>query len=178
MKLIDSVTVGSAVSSVTLGASNWDSSYDNYRVFISGLQGSAGYRLQARLLDAGNSDAELTQYYAYGAWGHSTSSSGSRLSAWSQSLFTNINFVTQDGLGTIYHSNAVIDLFNFNNSSTRPMINWHGQSFGYNNGSNRVQHTSQGGGILYDLKAISGIKFTHTSGNIVRGNFSLYGINK
>ena len=48
--LIEETTVSSAVSSVTLGGANWDSSYDVYKVIVSNLVASASNTVDIQFL--------------------------------------------------------------------------------------------------------------------------------
>jgi hypothetical protein len=147
---IDEEIVSSAVASVTLGASNWDSSYDVYVVQVINVATDTDAQgLRFRFTVSGTPDTSSNYDRAY-----------KNLRA--DSAFSNINYTNQAeldlgniGTGTQEIANATQYLFNFNNASE--------YSFCTVEASNRNNDSH--------LRGFQG-------GNIASGTFKLYGLKK
>jgi hypothetical protein len=170
---IDEEIVTSAVASVTLGASNWDSSYDVYKVIHSNVTGTVDdTHLRLRVLKASDSSPDTSSNYDEAAkllradttFGNSSS--------------TNQDFgriqATGTGTATGEVTNCVYYLFNFNNASEYNFLTNEETQLG----STGTLFGSQGGLVSTVAQLSNGLIFFMNSGNIASGTFTLYGLNK
>ena len=170
--LLDSVTASNSAT-VTLGAANWDSSYNVYMVIHRNVTGTVDDKhLRIRFLKASDSSPDTTSNYDEAA---------KLLRA--DTTFTNSSSTNQDhlriqatgvGNSTNEVTNCVYYLFNFNNASEysfltneETQLNLDGTLWG-----------SQGGGVHTVAQASNGLQFYMNSGNISSGEFKLYGLKK
>jgi len=167
---IDEEIVTSAVASVTLGGSDWDSSYDVYMVKLNDLLAdstSAGIRY--RFLASSSADTSANYDYA-----QYRLQAQSAFDTTGQTNKTEVNF-TGTIMGTTNASvNGIIYLFNFNNSGEYSFATNETSAFYY--GQSVAGY--QGGATLTVAQATNGIQFFMTSGNIASGTFSLFGLAK
>ena len=167
---IDEEIVTSAVASVTLGGTDWDSSYDVYMVKLNDLLAdstSAGIRY--RFLASSSADTSANYDYA-----QYRLQAQSAFDTTGQTNQTEVNF-TGTIMGTTNASvNGIIYLFNFNNSSEYSFSTNEISAFYY--GQSVAGY--QGGATLTVTQATNGIQFFMTSGNIASGTFSLFGLAK
>ena len=166
---IDEEIVTSAVASVDLGGSNWDSSYDVYVVHIRNVRAVTDETsLMLRVLKSssadptGNYDEAMNDIKAYGNFG--------------EHYLTDETSVNMEASGNASTDsiNGTLHLFNFNNASE--------YSFG------TVELTTQtwfdslrgelGGFVHKVASASNGVQFFISSGNISAGTFTLYGLKK
>ena len=166
---IDEEIVTSAVASVTLGGSNWDSSYDVYMVRVNNVIGDTdnqGVRL--RLLVSSSPDTSANYDVAY-----------KRLR--SDTTFSNISAVNETSItlgatGTAGNEslNGIYYFFNMNNASE--------YSFATMEASNKeatgILIGNTGGFVNTVAQSCNGIHFYMSSGNIDSGTFTLYGLKK
>ena len=172
IKIDEEIVTGSAVASVTLGASNWDSSYDVYMVKLYNLEqsGTTDVRLKARILKSDNS-ADTTANYDDA----------------SKSLNGHIGFQNNSGTNDTKHNvasmgtsgneqaNGIMYLFNFNNSSEYSFFTDEQTSRNRDGNLTGIQ----GGGVHTVQSASDGVHFFMSSGNIDTGSkFVLYGLKK
>ena len=166
---IDEEIVTSAVASVTLGGSDWDSSYDVYMVQVVNV--------------ATDTDAQGVRFRFTVSGSADTSSNYDRAfkNLRADSAFSNVAYTNQTeldlgnaGTGTQELVNATQYLFNFNNPSE--------YSFTTVEASNRNQDSHlrgfQGGGLLTVAQATDGVQYFMQSGNIASGKFRLFGLKK
>jgi hypothetical protein len=168
---IDEEIVTSAVASVTLGGSNWDSSYDVYMVRYNKVEtsGTSAQDVRFRFLVSGTPDTSANYDYAdkflreYATFANNY---GTNQTSLHSSVINSANS-TQD--------NGILYLFNFNNASEYSFCT--------------VEYTSrntrpglgggQGGGVLTVAQATNGVQFFLALGdNIDSGHFVLYGLKK
>jgi hypothetical protein len=167
---IDEEIVTSAVATVELGGTNWDSSYDVYMVKLNDLLAdstSAGIRY--RFLASSSPDTSANYDYA-----QYRLQAQSAFDTTGQTNKTEVNF-TGTIMGTTNASvNGIIYLFNSNNPSEYSFATNEISAFYY--GQSVAGY--QGGAVLTVAQATNGIQFFMTSGNIASGTFTLYGLAK
>ena len=164
---LDEETISSAVSSVSLGASDWDSSYNVYKVIYSNVTVSASNTIDI-------------QFLANGSANTSTNYSMSARNFWAGGGDANNYAVdnTDIALGNTIHSssnqqsNAHIYLFNFNDAGEYSFITFEETAY------NPDVVGRQGGGVLKVSQANNGVLFKAGTGNMNSGKFTLYGIKK
>ena len=168
---IDEEIVSGAVASVTLGGSDWDSSYDVYMVKYKQLEtdSSSANTIAVRFLASSSADTSSNYDYAYKtlkSYAASSNDSSTNLDRFYLSTIYTANF-SQD--------NGILYLFNFNNSSEYSFCTIESTS----RNSRPGLGGSQGGAVLTVAQATNGIQFfMNTTGNIDNGVFTLYGLNK
>ena len=167
---IDEELVTSAVASVELGGTDWDSSYDVYMVKYDNVIPTTDTQVfNFRFLVSGSADTSANYDYA-----------GKILE--STNPFTNFSNTNQTSLrGVTYGNqtgeagNGVLYLFNFNNASEYSFCTLEEVA----RASNTAVAGLQGGGVLTVSQATNGIQFFMASGNIDTGaKFTLYGLKK
>ena len=168
---IDEVIVSSAVSSVELGGSNWDSSYDVYVVQVNQAETdkSSDNPLYIRFL--ASSSADDSANYDYATKRLKTNASFDNDSNTNQ---TAINHSMGIDNGTGNQINGTFYLFNFNNSSEYSFMTTEMSIIN----SNDILAGAQGGATLTVAQATNGIQFFFTSDNFDNGRFVLYGLKK
>jgi hypothetical protein len=167
---IHEVTVTSAVSSVTLGGSDWDSSYDVYMVKFSNLKPTTDNVLNRVRILVSSSPVITAEY--------DSANKGLR----SDTTFDNNASVNQaywefdrSGNATGENTNATLYLFNFNNASEYNFIT---TEFSGSSPFDLI-YGATGGGVHTVAQASNGIQFFFSSGNIDTGSkFTLYGLKK
>jgi uncharacterized protein YozE (UPF0346 family) len=168
---IDEEIVTSAVASVTLGGSNWDSSYDVYMVRVNDMQfvtdnTSLGMRVLASSSPKTTSDYDT----AAKVLRSNAAFANNALANYDRTYLTYIggsNVATES-------LNAVIYLFNMNNASEYSFNTFEISTFQYTG----VLEGSQGGSVYTVAEAHNGVQFFAGSGNINAGKFTLYGLKK
>jgi len=170
---IDEEIVTSAVASVTLGGSDWDSSYDVYMVKYNNVTPSVDARsISLRVTKSGTADTSANYDYAYKVL-NSASSFGN-------GAFTNDTewqYLVADsvGTGTSESANGILYLFNFNNASEYSFITAEVTEVN----SSATARGNQGGGVHTVASASDGVHwFDVDGGNIASGTFTLYGLKK
>ena len=166
---IDEEIVTSAVASVTLGGSDWDSSYDVYMVKANAVTPVTDSRyLKARVTASGTPDTSANYDSAY-----------KELKAYES--FSNRAYLNQDhwrmlttGTGTGEQTNFVMYLFNFNTSSEYCFITLEETLLTNSAGLAGWQ----GGGVHTVAQACDGLNLFFDLGNIASGTFTLYGLKK
>lgn len=165
--LIEETTVSSAVSSVSLGGANWDSSYNVYKVIVNNLVASASNTIDIQFLvsnsadTSSNYDYAAKNLYSAGTFPNNSATNGS-----------DIPFGNTIGSGSNQFSNAILYLFNFNNASEYSFITIEETA------KNADLVGRQGGGVLTVAQATNGVLIKAGTGNIDSGSFKLYGIKK
>ena len=165
--LIEETTVSSAVSSVTLGGANWDSSYNVYKVIVENLVASASNTIDIQFLVSGTADTSANyDYVAKNLWSGGTYANNSGANA------NDIPFGNTINTGTNKQANAILYLFNFNNASEYSFITFEETS------ANPDLVGRQGGGVLTVAQATNGVLIKAGTDNINSGSFVLYGLKK
>ena len=169
---IAETTVSSATASVTLGGSDWDSSYDVYKVVVSNATTDTDTKtLQFRYLDTSNNPITTANYdVAQKVLRTDTTFEDSFATGMTNGLIID-NFI---GTATGEVANATMYIFNANNSSEYT-FNTIEASYRNNAG---VLRGNQGGTVLDSAVATKGISLFMSSGNISNGVFTLYGLKK
>ena len=166
---IDEEIVTSAVASVTLGGSDWDSSYDVYMVKFNNVQPDTDIvSFTARLTVSGspdtssNYDRAMKELRADGAFNNYSGNYSAM-------------FLDGAGTGTSELVNGIAYLFNFNNASEYSFITAEVTEIN----SSADARGNQGGGVHTVASASDGVYFFDTAGgNIASGTFTLYGLKK
>ena len=166
--LIDSATASNS-STVSLGGSDWDSSYDVYMVIYDKIICDTDQKnFQIRVLKSSSADTTSNYDQAYKKLDSTTSfptRQNENQAYWS---------TEELGTSTQVQNNGVLYLFNFNNGSEYSFITLEESSF-----NSLSQSTGrQGGGVHTVASASNGIQFYMASGNIASGEFKLYGLRK
>ena len=173
--LLQDETVSSPATSVDIGGTNWDTSYNVYKIIISGLViGTDSNELRIRFLNSSNAAITSSEYdhsfkelksdTTFGD-GYGTNTDGGFLTSGSMGNATNEEFN-----GTLY-------LFNSNSSSEYTLYT---METSYLNASAKVR-SNMGGGVLTSAEATKGIQlYVATGGSITitSANIKLYGLNK
>jgi len=166
---ISEETVTSAVASVTLGGSDWDSSYDVYILQISGLDvDTSNADLKLRFTESGtpnttaNYDSASKVLISTATFVNNTETNQ-----------TSADFSTNIGSLVDKRFNSTTYIFNANNSS----------EFTFYTSENTSMDSSrllgkQGGGVFTVTSAVDGVQIIGDSTNITLGNFVLYGLKK
>ena len=166
--LLDEATASSSAS-ITLGASNWDNSYNVYMVQFTNIETSTdSTSLNSRFTVSGSPDTTSNYDRAF-------------LNLRVDTSFGNITSTNQDhinlgtiGTGTQELSNGTQFLFSFNDSSKYSFTT--AEMVIINNDNNLMGF--QGGATLTVNQATDGVTYFMSSGNIASGEFKLYGIRK
>ena len=171
---IDEEIVTSAVASVTLGGTDWDSSYDVYMVRLNNVTNSSTgsyYSFYSRVLTSGTPQTDSNYDNAHkGLWANG---GFQNVSSVNQTSFS-ISGTGMDNNGTSESFNGVMYLFNFNNASEysfvtleASLVNADAQLYGL-----------QGGNVKTTAEANNGIQFFFSGENINSGKFTLFGLKK
>ena len=161
---VATTTVSSAVASVTLTGIDSD---DVYMVACSDIYFSANDDMRIRFTVSGSADTSSNYDYAHKAI-YSNAAFGNTGIANATNLDTNQSTGTSSAFGI----NAIMYLYNFNNSSEYSFVTY----------ENAHRNTSQsrtglfaGGGVLTVAQATDGVHFYLNSGNnFANGTFTLY----
>ena len=165
---IDEVNVTSGVSSVTLGGTDWDSSYNVYMVVANNFEcDTVTKTLTFRFLDSSNATINTGYSVAYKTLKANTTFSNDAGDL-TQAPFIDLYLGTSTG----EQANGVLYIFNSNNASE---YTFYTQEISYLNNSG-VLTGNQGGGALKSAEVTKGLTFVMSSGNIDGGNFKLYGL--
>jgi hypothetical protein len=167
---IDEEIVTSAVASVTLGGSDWDSSYDVYMVKFSNVTPTTDATIiNARILKSDNT-ADSTANYDRAFKILRTDTTFSNSYSTNQTEFG----VEQLGTGTGESANGIMYLFNFNNASEYNFC-----TFEYSNFDSSPRLIGGQGGFLHTVAQLGkGLQFFMSSSTIAGGTFTLYGLKK
>ena len=168
---IDEEIVTSAVGSVTLGGTDWDSSYDVYMVKFENVKPSTDNKdLYFQFTTSGTPDTSSNYDYAHKILRADTT-------------FTNIGVTNTDkftavsgvGNATGENANGVIYCFNFNNASEYSFLTVESTM----RDRSAILVGEQGGAVHTVAQACDGLNFDMSSGNIDTGSkFTLYGLKK
>ena len=169
---IDEVVLSSTVSTVEIGGSNWDSSYDVYVLQLSGVETSHSTDNQINMRFLASSSADTSSNYdnAHEILLANTSFAN-------QGLTNKDKFQFSLGLdnATGNQLNATIYLFNFNNTSEYSFMTY--EMFAYN--SANILRSATGGGVLTVAQATNGVQILpFVSSALDSGTYSLYGLKK
>ena len=167
---IDEEIVTSAVASVTLGGSNWDSSYDVYMVRINNVTPTTDATIiNARIIKSDDT-ADSTANYDRAFKTLRSDTTFNNSSSTNQTEFG----VEQLGTGTGESANGIMYLFNFNNASEYNFC-----TFEYSNFDSSPRLIGGQGGFVHTVTQLGkGLEFFITSNTIAGGTFTLYGLKK
>ena len=169
--LIDSVSASNSAT-VTLGGADWDDSYDVYMVSNSNVVCQTDTQgLLFRLLDSSNNPLTASSYDV--AWIVLRANTTPE-DAYGQNgtfFFGVDNYI---GTATGEVANGTTYIFNANNASEYTFIT---QETAYVNNS-AILRGQVGGGLFTSAEVTKGVQFYMNSGNIVSGEFKLYGLRK
>jgi len=168
--LLDSVTA-SDDATVTLGTTDWDSSYNVYMVTLAKVTPAtdAAY-LRMRFTKTTDNSVDSSSNYDRAAKELRADTSFGDSSQTNQNGF---NFI-ENGTGTSETHNGTHYLFNFNNASEYSFVTFEEASTMYD-GTLRGR---TGGGVLTVAQATNGVNYFYSSGNVASGEFKLYGLKK
>jgi len=166
---IDEEIVTSAVASVTLGGTDWDSSYDVYMVKINKLEvDTDNTDLKLRFTESGTPNTTANYDTASKVLISTTFTENSQVNA------TSADFSVNLGTGTGEQFNAILYIFNANNSSEYTFYTTENTAYDY------VPRLlgKQGGGVLTVASAVDGVQIIGDGTDIDNGTFTLYGLAK
>ena len=169
---IDEEIVTSSTASVTLGDSDWDSSYDVYMVQYSNvIPATDDKELRMRFTEGGTPNPSANYDYAYKII--ETYSLGFEdFPATNQTYFRGVRY----GNNTGEAGNATLYLFNMN--STTEYAFYTLEENAYINAAATIAGCTGGGVLTVTGTARDGIEFSFPTGNINSGTFSLFGLAK
>ena len=168
---IDEEIVSSAVASVTLGGSDWDTSYDVYVVNIkNATPDTDGEPLHFRFTESGTPNS--TANYDYALKNIRTAAGFSNGVGVNQQRGLVTGGTT--GSDTNETANSIMYIFNANNSSEYTFNTFEGSIIS-DTGELRG---GQGGNVLTSSSSVDGVQFFFDNGNIESGTFTLYGLKK
>ncbi len=166
---IDEEIVTSAVASVTLGGSDWDSSYDVYMVRFNNFEiDTDNQAIYLRVTKSGTADTTANYDRAFKELRADTS--------FGNVSSTNATAIGLTTLGTTANiqANGVLYLFNFNNASEYNFATL--EELSWRQAGNL--HGNQGGWVHTVAQASNGVQFYMEDGNLLSGTFTLYGLKK
>jgi len=169
---IDEEIVSSAVASVTLGGSDWDSSYDVYMVKLNNVSPATANILRARITKdvTGTPTPQTTTNYDWSAKGLKTSG------AFENNSSTNQNYIdVSDSFvnASTGNANLIMYIFNANNSSEYTFLTIETSHY-----AGAELYGNQGGAVYTVAEAHNGIQFYFDGINTDAGTFTLYGLKK
>tara|TARA_B100000287_G_scaffold83068_2_gene75799 strand:+ start:792 stop:1307 length:516 start_codon:yes stop_codon:yes gene_type:complete len=153
--------------SVTLGGSNWDDSYDVYRIVLKHVtMATSNARLKVQFMKGTSAEtgSDIDR-------GHIDMKAGDDFY---DDKTQNTTYLQSFELGDSNEAlNMVMHLFSFNNSSTESYVTYENVVYGAG------MSWGQQGGMIHDTASVStGIYFSTTTGNIASGLFTIYGLKK
>ncbi len=167
---IQETTVTSAVASVTLGGTNWNSSFDVYLVKVNNMQSDTDANdLFYRVVNS-SGVAQTTSNYDYARKVLRTDTTFSNSAVTNTDKFQDI----RGGTGTGEQFNGIFYLFNFNNASEYSFVTSETTAF---DEVAKLAGTA-GGGVYTVAEQHYGLQFLYNSNNIEAGTFTLYGLKK
>ena len=170
--LLDSVTASSSAT-VTLGTTDWDSSYNVYMVVFSDVvTATDDIKMHMRFNKASDNSADSSSNYDIAEMTVKTYSAFEKNEQENDDKF--ILMGQELGTGTSETANGVMYLFNFNNASEYSFFTMEMTCLD----DSAHLHGAQGGGVLTVAQATNGVNFYMGSGNIASGEFKLYGLRK
>ena len=168
---IDEEIVSSAVASVTLGGSDWDSSYDVYMVKVMNCTPDTdGVGLHFRFTESGTPNS--TSNYDYALKNLRTASGFSNGVGVNQIR----GLVTGGATGSAGNetANSIMYIFNANNSSEYTFATIEGAILSNTN----ELRCGQGGNVFTSASSVDGVQIFFDSGNIESGTLTLYALKK
>ena len=162
---VETNTVTSAVSSVTLTGIDSD---DVYMVAMNNVQLDTDTKnIQYRFTVSGTAQSTSNYDYAHKVLRANTSFANENNS---NLTLLYINSYTGTGIATGETTQAILYLYNFNNSSEYSFVTKEELARDYNG----ALRGGQGGAVYTVAEAHNGIHFFPNSGNIASGTFTLY----
>jgi hypothetical protein len=167
---IDEEIVTSAVSSVTLGVADWDSSYDVYMLTGANIECSTSTAyVKLRFTESGtpntsaNYDGAFKLIRAYNTFLNRANLNDTSIEV--------TRLAQGSGANT---SNFIVYIFNANNASEYTFITNEAVAL---TGSAATEG-SAGGSVFTSASAVDGVNLFFNTGNIAGGTFTLYGLAK
>jgi hypothetical protein len=167
---IDEEIVTSAVSSVTLGVADWDSSYDVYMLTGANIECStATAYIQLRFTESGTPntsaiyDGAFKLIRAYNTFLNRTNVNSDRIEL--------TRLAQGSGANT---SNFISYIFNANNSGDYTFLTNEAVALT----SSASAEGSAGGSVFKSSSVVDGVNLFFNTGNIAGGTFTLYGLAK
>tara|TARA_B100001939_G_scaffold135198_1_gene117381 strand:+ start:142 stop:672 length:531 start_codon:yes stop_codon:yes gene_type:complete len=169
---IDEEIVSSAVASVTLGGTNWDSSYDVYQLVITNMEMSLD-NAQIRLKFLASGTPQSTSNYDEANKNLIVNTTFGNFSLTNYQAFVLTTAGASTGTNARFNSNHF--LFNMNNASE---YSFETREVAYIRQGGTTLEGKQGGGVYTVAEAHNGVEITAFGGNVTAGTFSLYGLKK
>jgi len=169
---IDEEIVTSAVASVTLGGTDWDSSYDVYMVKLNNVSPVTATILRARVTKdvLGTPTAQTTTNYDWSAKGFKTSGAFENNSSSNQNYIDVSDSFINASTG---NANLIMYIFNANNASEYTFITFETSHY-----AGAELYGNQGGAVYTVAEVHNGIQFYFDAIDIDSGTFTLYGLKK
>lgn len=171
---IASASTSSNVSTIDIGGSSWDSSYNVYVVHLYNLKSdsSGDVRLKARILKSDNS-ADSTSNYDSANEGLRTAAAFDFIAQSNEDAFTNLTYLFRGS--SDYGANLTMYLFQFNDANEHNQITFEGVGYGYD-GTETMG--TVGGGVHTVNQVAKGLQFSLSADNISNVEIDLYGLVK
>ena len=173
LKKIQTVDIGSGVSTFDIGGASWNSNYDVYVVKFYDVKltsTSSDARINVEILKSDNSP-DTTSNYDYAFIGFRGGSTYDDLTDANTDKWQNFNYLFRGGTG--FSANGVLYLFGFNNASEHNFVTLETASFGY--GGDELMGTV--GSALHSVDQVArGLRFSLTTSTYASGKCVLYGI--
>ena len=167
---LQDIEISSSVSSIDVGGSEWDSSYNVYKLRIENLKGNTdNFYVQFRVLTDGVAQTDSSYYYG----GLQINSTGG-FTTFSQSA---VNYAWGDifvGNASGENFNADYHLFSFNNSLSYSYFTDENTSSGFPD----YVTGYTGGGLKKTFEANNGIQIFTNTGTIESAKITLFGLRK
>lgn len=173
---LDEAIISTTVSSVTLGGTQWDSSYNIYKLIISNVISSetTSGRLILTKDVSGTQTPVTTAEYDYAGYGvRNDSFAFADISEDNETYWNYIANWSSNGSTTGEQGNSEVFLYNMNESSRFSMMTAQ-TTTKWVNGNLGATH----GGSLNVTEAHNGVKWYPSAGTISKGTFSLYALKK
>ena len=160
-------------ASITLGTTDWDSSYNVYMVVLSDVTPATDdVRMYMRFTKTTDNSVDNSSNYDFAEMTVKTYSAFEKNEQQNDDAF--ILMGQELGTGTSETANGVLYLFNFNNASEYSFFTMEMTCVD----DSEYLHGAQGSGSLTVAQATNGVNFYMGSGNIASGEFKLYGLRK
>ena len=169
---ISTTTVSSGVSEVAF-TSGIDSTYDTYKLLISGMHGASdNQHVQFNYSNDGGS-SYLSANYVFGGY---TSNTGGSHSKQANGSASNIEFTYETaGNANDESFNAEITMYQFHKTEFHKCISYHSSYF---DGSANNTLLIGAASMTANESAVNAVRVKFASGNIDKGTFSLFGVVK
>ena len=171
---IASASTSSNVSTIDIGGSSWDNSYNVYVVNVYNLKqsGTDEVRLKTRIIKSDNS-ADTTTNYDLAYEGLRTGAGFDFLADSNQDAWSNSTYLFKGNAS--YGASVTFYLFQFNDANEHNQITTEGVGYGYDG----TETMGTVGGAVHTVNQVAkGLQFSLTTDSIASVNIDLFGLKK